>query len=109
MMPTGMPTSFCLFLAEGLFAPPAIYAPKVIQTRAGWTREGQLRAARNEFTILNRPEHNHIVWVLQIYQYKHHLNITMGEVADSDLEEYMLSIDGLDFQDTRKSSLKEPK
>ena len=63
----------------------------------------------NELTILNQPEHNHIVRVPQIYQYKHRLNIIMGKVADSDLAEYMLNVDGLDFQDTRKSSLKEPK
>lgn len=57
--------------------------------------ENQLRSARNEFAILNRLKHEHVVTVLDIYQHKNRLNIIMIEVADSDLAEFMLDIDTL--------------
>ena len=87
---------------------PVVYARKVIRIRAGWNRENQLRSVRNEFTILNRLNHNHIVSVLDIYQCKNRLNIIMREVADSDLAEYMLNIDGLEFEGSIKNALKFP-
>jgi serine/threonine protein kinase len=84
----------------------AVYARKVIRIRAGGNREDQLRSARNEFTILKRLKHRHVVSVYDIYQYKNRLNIVMGEVADTDLAEYLLNVDGLTSEDPRKDALK---
>jgi serine/threonine protein kinase len=43
---------------------PEVYARKVIRISSGWNRENQLRSARNEFQILRRLMHNHIMGVV---------------------------------------------
>ena len=43
----------------------AVYARKSIRITREWNREALLRSAQNEFKILNRLKHEHIVRVLE--------------------------------------------
>ena len=81
---------------------PEVYARKVIRISPGWSRQNQLRSARKEFQILRRLKHNHIVSVVDIYQFRSRLSIIMQEVADCDLAEYLQSTDDLEDNDPRK-------
>jgi serine/threonine protein kinase len=76
----------------------AVFARKVIRITSGWNRENQLRGAMNEFKILKRLNHYHVVKVFEIYQYKNRLNIMMQQVADCDLAEYLQAPDGLSWK-----------
>jgi serine/threonine protein kinase len=68
-----------------------IYARKVISH----SKRG-IDATKNEFSILLRLKHRHVLQVVEVYQYRNHLSIIMAQVADTDLSRYLETVDGLD-------------
>ena len=86
----------------------AVYARKSIRITREWDREDLLRSAQNEFKILNRLKHRHIVRVLDIYQFENRLSIIMLQVANGDLANYLHSVDDLESSDPLKNARKRP-
>jgi serine/threonine protein kinase len=82
--------------------PSRVYARKVIKITASGNKETILESTRNEFTILRRLKHRHVVSVLELYQCRNLLSIIMEQVADTDLAEYLQSTDNLSDNDDRK-------
>jgi serine/threonine protein kinase len=74
----------------------AVFARKVVRISSIKDRQYLLRSVLNEFKILNRLNHRHVVKVLQVYQWKDCLSIIMSQVADSDLAEYLQKTDEMD-------------
>lgn len=70
-----------------------IFARKKIRISTGRDREKTLRAAQQEFAILNRLKHRHIIEVVEIFQCKNRFRIIMAQVADTDLTDYMERVD----------------
>jgi serine/threonine protein kinase len=79
-----------------------VYARKTMKITGSSNREMLLESARNEFMILRRLKHRHIVSVLELYEYNNRLSIIMDQIADTDLAEYLRSTDNLSDNDNRK-------
>lgn len=85
-----------------------VYARKVVRISSSRDRESLLRSVVNEFKILDRLNHRHIVRVTQMYQWKNCLSIIMKQVAESNLSNYLQSVDEMDDgleKDVRKSAM----
>jgi serine/threonine protein kinase len=82
-------------VVDGETVPTRVYARKVVRISSSRDRESLLRSVLNEFKILNRLDHRHIVRVVQMYQWKNCLSITMKQVAESNLADYLQSVDEL--------------
>src|ERR1035438_8078065 len=59
-----------------------VYARKVVRISSSRDKGCLLRIVLNEFKILNRLSHRHIMQVSHLYQWKNHLSIIMNQVAD---------------------------
>jgi serine/threonine protein kinase len=75
--------------------PSAVYARKTFRTAGGGNRERVFERAREEFAILRRLNHPHILAALEIYQYQNRPCIMMAQVAETDLAEYLETTDEL--------------
>jgi len=78
-----------------------IYARKVISH----SKRG-IDVTKNEFSILLRLKHRHVLQVVEVYQYRNHLSIIMAQVADTDLGRYLEKVDGLDVGPDRDAMRK---
>jgi hypothetical protein len=85
--------------------PSVVFARKTIRITSGRNREAQLKSVEQEFKILNRLRHDHVMAVLEIYSYRNKLSIIMLDVADMDMKEYLEKVDDIPLNDERYQML----
>ena len=84
-----------------------VYARKKIRFSRTQGREVILRAAQNEFAVLRRLKHRHIIEVVEVFQCKNRIRMIMAQVADTDLQEYLERVDAVSIGSER-DSLRKP-
>jgi serine/threonine protein kinase len=75
--------------------PSTVYARKTIRITSRRNSETQLKGIEQEFKILNRLKHGHVVAVLEIYGYRNKLSIIMLDVVDMDMKDYLEKLDDI--------------
>ena len=81
--------------------PSAVFARKTIRVTSGKNREAQLKSVEEEFKILHRLRHEHVMAVLEIYSYRNKLSIIMLDIADIDIKEYLEKLDDVSLETER--------
>jgi serine/threonine protein kinase len=91
---------------KSVINPGAVFARKTIRITAGRNREVQLKSVETEFEILRRLKNNHVIQVLELYSCRNKLSIIMLQVADTDMKEYLETLDMIETGSERHTMLK---